>query len=296
MCGLWECKRKGAVSEDRTPDTRRTRSVLLLGRGGRALLGLGVATGESPELYRLPRPLGRPVLVVNGDAELVLHREVMLDDTLLPLALLLRLAATALGAELADADVDASAVDGTTLVGVLAHLGARVAGLPLAAGHADHLRAADLAGNAEADELLHTLDVRVGRLDEGEAPAAEEAHVAHVAQYVPAVLVRARHAELDAADVDALGDGDVRAELLLLPLLLASDAEEEVEVVLLVVAVPAPVLDLVAGLQHLDDAPEEHELPEVHRADRVGLGFLVCSNLHKSLLLCLWLECTFLLS
>ena len=128
----------------------------------------------------------------------------MLDHGLPPLAIGLRLATTTLIAELAGADVRASAVNGAKNVVVLALRGAHVAGVPLTVGITDHPCVAVFATLRNGDDGL--LAVHFGLADEDETTGSEIAGVADASYLLLVLLGASLENELDATDSVKMND------------------------------------------------------------------------------------------
>ena len=142
-----------------------------------------MTTNEATDFNGLTRSRGRSVFVDDGIHDtLPFGREMVLNHGLLPLAFGFRLATTTLVAELASADVRASAMNGTANVVVLAFRGACVAGAPLTVVVPDHSRSTVLAPFRGRDDGL--LAVHLGLADEDETAGSEVAGVADATDLV----------------------------------------------------------------------------------------------------------------
>ena len=215
--------------------------------------------GEPLQLHSLLGSIRRPVLVENRHAEFFLDGEVLLDDALFALTFFARLAAAALGAELADAHVESGPMNHAALVLVLTLFCALGAGLPLAPTELDQIGRAVLAScGSDVDGLLSVIHRFA---EEDQAAGREVASVADAANRVLVVFGRADQLQLRAARELPLDDSKVGIDLFLHDLGFSACMEKDgAEVLAFRVCTPTAVLELFFRLH-----------PRCNCSDRFGL-------------------------
>jgi len=271
-------KKKGAVPVGRAPvDGWRFRMSLLCGTA----TGLAVAASETANLDGLTRSDGRLVFVDDVYSQFFLNREMVLDHRLLPLTLGLRLAATTFVAELADADVRASAMNGAVNVVVLAFRGTRVANAPLVIEVADHPCTAVLTPLRGGNDGL--LAIHLGLADEDETAGAKVTGVTNVTDLVLVLLGGPDEGELDAVDVHGAAHRHVSIGLALLFFVPASVEIDDTELVVVAISLSPAVGQLVLGLEHCGDGSDNLFLVCLDRNERQGCQLLVADNFHRAI-------------